>query len=347
MKPRQAYRRASLEGPSEATRQAACRNPKWACLYAQKIDQRPRPDTRAAACADPHWALQYALYIDQGPSAETRAAAGKSAEQAYLYALKVDRRPHQATRAAASRDPRWARRYALDIDGVAPEALEPSVGARAGPEGQAAVWHFRVGGEEAGERWRALPDAEQRRVAQAFAAWSGEVERRRPRASLSLLLAACAFGLRPEWRQGKRRDQDYDYLVFLEGSSRRVKWKIAPYPSKRTGRLTGWAIYHRNTRMPRGHHAQRRYLRGKAKNVDSLVEYILSHEEYERGGEERVEQPLNPTSRSFSVPLSRQHFSSHSKKCPACFLASCPHQTALRLRSTRSSGTISPSVPQS
>lgn len=228
MKARQAYRRASLEGPSEATRQAACQNPKWACLYAQKIDQEPRPDTRAGACADPHWALQYALHVDQCPRDETRAAAGKSAEQGYLYALQVDQRPHQATRAAASRAPRWARRYALDVDGAALETLEPSVGARAGQEGQAAVWHFRVGGEEAGERWRALPDAEQRRVAQAFAAWSGEVERRKPRASPALLLAACAFGLRPEWRRGKRRDQDYDYLVFLEGSSRRARESPRP-----------------------------------------------------------------------------------------------------------------------
>jgi hypothetical protein len=111
---------------------------------------------------------------------------------------------------------------------------------------QAAIWHFGSEAQEARTLWDNLPRDEQLSVARAFLAWKDQARRQSPRVAIDLLVRACSFGLRPEWRKGKRRGQRYGYLVFCVRGSRRVKWQIAPYEAKRTGKLTGLALYHHN-----------------------------------------------------------------------------------------------------
>lgn len=150
--------------------------------------------------------------------------------------------------------------------------------------GQAAIWHFRSERAQAQPSWRDLSSDEQLSVVRKFLDWKAEVEQQLPRVSLDLLVQACAFGLRPQWRQGKRGEQRYDYLVFCNGDSRRVKWHIAPFQSKRARTLTGLALYHHNyLYRPDGFHAQRRYARNPQKSANDLVQYIVDHELYERG----------------------------------------------------------------
>jgi hypothetical protein len=155
---------------------------------------------------------------------------------------------------------------------------------------QAAIWHFRVDAKEAVRVWQELPDDERQDIARAFAEWKQQTKDKLIKVSSELLVKTCAFGLRPEWREGKRMGAPYAYLVFCAGESRRVKWRIAPYVSKRKGDLTGLALYHHNYRHPRakGFHGQRRYAR-KPPNGNDLVEYILSHEQYERERDEEIE----------------------------------------------------------
>jgi len=61
MNPREAYRYARDHGQSKKTRESACKDPQYACWYAEDIDKEPREDTRNAACKHPWHAYQYAL----------------------------------------------------------------------------------------------------------------------------------------------------------------------------------------------------------------------------------------------------------------------------------------------
>jgi len=97
MTPQEACIYADKYGPSEETREIACKEPFSAYLYADTIDQKSRDDTRNAACEDPEWIYWYAVDVDKYPRDDTRNAACKDPEYAYEYAKYVDKGFHEDT----------------------------------------------------------------------------------------------------------------------------------------------------------------------------------------------------------------------------------------------------------
>ena len=51
--------------PRDDTRNAACKDFKYAYKYAYEVDECPMDDTRKAVCKDPEWACGYVMYIDK------------------------------------------------------------------------------------------------------------------------------------------------------------------------------------------------------------------------------------------------------------------------------------------
>ena len=92
-----AYKYALERGPSDKTREIACKDPYYAYEYATKIDNsRPTNETRSSVCA-----FNY---------------SSRGLDNIYKYAKYIDKGPHEDTRKAACGDPEWAYRYAEDID---------------------------------------------------------------------------------------------------------------------------------------------------------------------------------------------------------------------------------------
>jgi hypothetical protein len=61
--PRVAYVYACNLGPSKATRIEACKDPRYACLYACYVDKRAYPMTREATLESKEWKKQYEIWF--------------------------------------------------------------------------------------------------------------------------------------------------------------------------------------------------------------------------------------------------------------------------------------------
>ena len=71
MTPEEAYEYAKKHGPSDETREIACKKPRYAFLYARDVDKCPREDTRNAACKESKWAYWYVKEVDGSFHEET------------------------------------------------------------------------------------------------------------------------------------------------------------------------------------------------------------------------------------------------------------------------------------
>ena len=76
--PKKAYYHALKYGPSDETREIACKIPFFTYYYAKDVDKCPRDDTREAACKTSRTAYVYAEYVDKKPREDTRKAVCKS-----------------------------------------------------------------------------------------------------------------------------------------------------------------------------------------------------------------------------------------------------------------------------
>jgi len=146
----------------------------------------------------------------------------------------------------------------------------------------AAVWHFRKGADKAQTLWEPLAYDEKLSITCAFLDWANSVKQQSPKASVDLLLQVHAIGLRAEWRRAPRpgsrqKKKKFSYLV-IESEPGFVKWRLAPHRSKRTGKVSGMALYrHEGVYDPQDLDSPCRYAR-KPPKADDLVEYILACE---------------------------------------------------------------------
>lgn len=97
------------------------------------------------------------------------------------------------------------------------------------------------------------------------------------------------IGLQGEVRHGVRQGQPYSYIVFRDDKS--IKWKIIPTVSHR-GRIGSLRLYHRNKFGRRGFHSQGNLAWGTRGGLRELLEYIIKHDEWDRGGRHLTEQGL-------------------------------------------------------
>jgi hypothetical protein len=95
--PKKAYYHALKYGPSDETREIACKIPFFTYYYAKNVDKCPRDDTREIACTDPHSAYMYAKDIDKESREDTRKSVCEDPKYAYMYAKDVDKGFHEDT----------------------------------------------------------------------------------------------------------------------------------------------------------------------------------------------------------------------------------------------------------
>ena len=86
---KKALEHAKKYGPSEETREIACKEPFSTYLYADTIDQKSRDDTRNAVCKDPEYAYEYTETVDKYPRDNTRNAACNVPEWVFNYMLEM------------------------------------------------------------------------------------------------------------------------------------------------------------------------------------------------------------------------------------------------------------------
>ena len=84
MSPKEAYEYAKKYGPSNETREIACKHTEFAYLYALYIHKKPRNNTRKAACEDPEFAYFYTLNVDKSFHEDTwKAVKNTEFEEKY------------------------------------------------------------------------------------------------------------------------------------------------------------------------------------------------------------------------------------------------------------------------
>lgn len=83
--------------------------------YSQSRDKSGIDRFREIACKDPKYAYMFAVFVDKYAHSETRNGASKSPQYAYLYAHNVDRGPNILTWNAARKSPKWKAMYEKDV----------------------------------------------------------------------------------------------------------------------------------------------------------------------------------------------------------------------------------------
>lgn len=102
----------NVEGPSDDTREIACRDRGLTIEYALHVDKGPHPVTRAASCLGSALAREYAHRVDKGVwYPEARDAVAKAPYEAAEYA-RLTGRDDPVLKASACKDPLAAVRYA-------------------------------------------------------------------------------------------------------------------------------------------------------------------------------------------------------------------------------------------